>query len=71
MLAEPNARFVTPVGDEPALARALAELAGDEALRRDVGEANRARARAEYEQAVMVDAYRAVYAGAMRRPRFA
>jgi glycosyltransferase involved in cell wall biosynthesis len=70
MLAEPNRAFVTPAGDEPALAAALAALAGDEALRRGIGEANRRRAQDEYDQKAMVASYRAVYARALRRATF-
>ncbi len=70
MVAEANAPFVVPAGDEPALAAALRALAGDEALRRAIGTANRARARAEYDAATMVARYREVYAKALRRPAF-
>jgi len=70
IVAEPNRPYVTPPGDETALAGALAELAGDEGLRRRVGAANRARARAEYDEAGMIAAYRAVYARALRRAAF-
>jgi glycosyltransferase involved in cell wall biosynthesis len=63
MVALENQPFIT--GGEQGFAQALATLAGDEPLRTRIGVANRARARAEYDGAVMVDAYRAVYAGAM------
>ena len=59
-----------PVGDEAALAAALAALAGDAALRARVGAANQARARAEYDEATMVATYRGIYAQAMKRTRF-
>ena len=68
MVGEPNAPFITPPGDEAALAAALARLAGDAALRETVGKANRARAAAEFDEAVMVAAYRALYGGVIGRP---
>ncbi|MBW8753058.1 MAG: glycosyltransferase family 4 protein [Sphingomonadales bacterium] len=70
MLAETNRAYVTPPGDEAALAAALVALAENEALRRGIGEANRRRARAEYDEKTMIAAYRAVYARALRRPAF-
>ncbi|MCW1430451.1 glycosyltransferase family 4 protein [Novosphingobium sp. JCM 18896] len=70
MLVEDNRVFVTPVGDEPALAASLTRLASDEALRRGIGEANRARARAEYDEKAMVATYRGVYARALGRASF-
>jgi L-malate glycosyltransferase len=70
MLAEANRPYVTPAGDELALAVALAELADNEALRRGIGEANRVRARAEYDEKAMVAAYRTVYARALGRASF-
>ena len=68
MLSEDNRRFVVPVDDEAALAAALAELAGDAALRRRLGQANQARARAEFDEARMIGAYRALYSGVLGRP---
>src|SRR3546814_1771730 len=41
MVSAENRRFVTPAGDEAALADSLAELAADAALRTSVGSANR------------------------------
>lgn len=70
MLVEDNRTFVTPVGDEPALAASLATLAADEALRRGIGEANRLRARTEYDEKAMVATYRGVYARALGRASF-
>ncbi len=70
MVAGENRRFITPVGDDAALAAALGELAADPALRAAVGKANRQRAEAEYDEAAMVDAYRRTYAGALGRVSF-
>jgi glycosyltransferase involved in cell wall biosynthesis len=70
MLADANRSFLTPPGDEAALAAALAALAQNEALRRGIGKANRARARSEYDEAPMVAAYRAAYARALGRAQF-
>lgn len=67
MVAEPNHRFIAPAGDEAALAAALRELAADPALRLAIGEANRARAAVEYDEARMVAAYARVYGEAMGR----
>ena len=61
MVADANRRFITPPGDEAALAGALARLAGDDGLRADVGAANRARALAEYDEGAMIDAYARLY----------
>lgn len=65
MLGADNAPYITPAGDEAALARALAALAGDDLLRARVGAANRARAQAEYDEASMVAAYREIYGQAI------
>jgi glycosyltransferase involved in cell wall biosynthesis len=67
MVAEANRPFIVPPGDERALRRALTELAEDHALRKRVGEANRARARKEYDEATMIQRYKALYWGLMGR----
>lgn len=51
--------------DTQPLAAALGELAADRKLRREIGEANRLKAAAEYDQKVMVGAYRRLYSSAM------
>jgi len=63
MLAEENARFVVPKQDEAALADAMRALLADAALRRAVGEANRARAVREFDERVMVATYGRLFAG--------
>jgi glycosyltransferase involved in cell wall biosynthesis len=70
MLAEENRAFLSPAGDEAALAANLQALADDPALRGRLGQANRLRAQQEYDEAAMVATYRAVYAQALRRPDF-
>jgi glycosyltransferase involved in cell wall biosynthesis len=70
MVSGENRSYVTPPGDEAALAWAMAELAGDEALRAAVGEANRACAEAQYDENTMISAYAEVYGTAMGRSRF-
>lgn len=61
MVAPANRPLLAPAGDEAALAAALARLAADADLRCTVGAANQARARADYDEAGMLAAYRALY----------
>jgi len=70
MVSEPNRRFITAPGDDAALAEAVAALAADDVLRRRIGDANRIRVRAEYDESVMAARYAAVYAGALGRASF-
>jgi len=70
MVAPDNAPYIVPPGDEPALATALATLAADPRLRTRIGTANRQKARAEYDEAAMVAAYRQIYARALGRAKF-
>ena len=65
MVAASNLPLITPPGDEAALTAALLRAAGDGALRRTIGAANRARACAAYDETAMIAAYRTVYAGAL------
>lgn len=67
ILAEDNRASVTPAGDVPALAAALATLAADAPLRARLGAANAARAAAQFDIAAMRAAYEAVYTQAMGR----
>ncbi|MXO76080.1 glycosyltransferase [Altererythrobacter aerius] len=67
MVAGENAPFVAPPGDEAALYGALAGLASDADLRQRVGAANKAKARAEFGEKRMIDAYRRLYASAAGR----
>lgn len=63
MVAEPNRPLV--VADEAALAGVLARLAADPVLRADLGEANRAKAREEFDEQPMIAAYRRLYSSAI------
>ena len=65
-----NQPLITPPGDEPALAKALAEAAADPVLRSTVGAANCARAFAEFGEDAMISAYRTTYAAALKRADF-
>jgi glycosyltransferase involved in cell wall biosynthesis len=70
IVAAENAPYIVPPGDEAALALAIAQLSGDEALRRRIGAANQVRARAEFDEAAMARRHAAVYAAALGRPAF-
>jgi glycosyltransferase involved in cell wall biosynthesis len=70
MVATENRPYVVPAGNDGALADALRALAEDPALRRNLGAANRKRARAEYDEKTMIDTYRALYARALGVSRF-
>ncbi|MCA1662113.1 MAG: glycosyltransferase family 4 protein [Novosphingobium sp.] len=70
MIGEANRAYVTDPADEAALARALLELVEAPALRHRIGIENRAKARAEYDEATMVARHAALYARVMGRERF-
>jgi L-malate glycosyltransferase len=70
IVAEPNRPFITPPGDEAALAAALVDLAEDTSRRSTIGSANRARARAEFGEEAMIAAYRQTYGAALERATF-
>lgn len=70
MVAPENRPYITPPGDEAALEAALLALSRDAALRKALGNANRLRARADFDEGAMVAAYRQTYARAMGRPTF-
>jgi glycosyltransferase involved in cell wall biosynthesis len=62
MVAAENRPFITPL-DDTALAKAITSLVSDPALRQRVGAANRAKAVAEFGQAGMIAAWRALFDG--------
>ncbi len=65
MVSAENRPFITPPGDEAALAATLLRLAGDEDLRARIGMANRAHARRHYDEGAMLDAYSRTYGEAL------
>ena len=65
IVAEANRPYIVAPGDEAALATALEQLAQDPALRKALGTANRDRAQSRFDEAGMIAAYRALYAGVM------
>ena len=68
MVAPENAPFIAAHGGEVRLRDAIQPLVLDAALRRSVGDANRAKARAEYDETVMIARYKALYEEALGRP---
>ena len=67
LVASENGPFLSAPGDEPAMLAAIASLAGDRALRHRIGEANRLRARAEYDERRMVERSLALWRGLLAR----
>ena len=61
IVAEPNVPLLAERGDEAGLADALARLAQSEALRTEIGKANRTRAREQFDEAEMAAGYRRLY----------
>jgi L-malate glycosyltransferase len=70
MLAPANRDFLARPGDEGGLAAALEALAAAPQLRSAIGAANKARARAEFDAATMVAAYRVIYGGVLGQKAF-
>jgi glycosyltransferase involved in cell wall biosynthesis len=70
MVSVENREYISRPGNEEDLASKIAALGFDDALRKAVGEANRKRAEAEYDEKTMVSAYRTAYARALRQPEF-
>jgi L-malate glycosyltransferase len=68
MVAPENDGFLIPAHDEVFLRDALNTLAREPDYRRRIGEANRRKAVAEYDEALMIARYRALYEGALGRP---
>ena len=68
MVAAENAPFITKHGGEVRLRDAMQALVDDPALRASIGAANRAKARADYDEGVMIARYADLYAQAMGRP---
>ncbi|WP_174284831.1 glycosyltransferase family 4 protein [Sphingomonas bacterium] len=67
MVAPENAPFIAEAAGEVFLRDAIQPLLLDADLRGTVGAANRTKARAEYDETLMIARYRALYEGAMGR----
>lgn len=67
IVSEPNKPFIARPGSADALASMLSELVANAELRGQLGEANRERARARFDEGHMIEAYRKLYWGAMGR----
>jgi L-malate glycosyltransferase len=65
MVASENGPCLSAPGNEAELAQALERLAADPRLRRRIGEANKAKAIAEYDAKRMIERYRALYGSLM------
>lgn len=70
MVAPENREWIAPAGDDDALAAALAKAAADPEARARIGQANRALAAQDYDEAKMIADYSGVYAGALGRSHF-
>lgn len=67
MVTSENGPFLVDTGDEEALAQSLARLAVDKEARKRIGQANRQKAREEFDERRMIDRYRALYWGLMHK----
>lgn len=67
IVAEDNRPLIVEAEDEAGFAAALDSLAGDNALRRAIGAANRERAAAHYDEKKMIAAYARLYGDAIGR----
>ena len=67
MASEDNAEIFPPPGDEAGLGKVLRNLARDAALRERLGEANRIKAVAQFEQTKILATFRRLFASAMKR----
>ena len=68
MVSPENLPFVTDIANEVRLRDALQALVADPTLRASVGLANQAKARAEFDEAMMIARYRSLYESALGRP---
>jgi glycosyltransferase involved in cell wall biosynthesis len=67
MVSSDNGPALVDAGDEKALAKALARLADDPVTRKRMGQANRQKAREEFDERRMIDRCRALYWGLMQK----
>jgi glycosyltransferase involved in cell wall biosynthesis len=70
MVAPDNAMLLGEPGSEAGLIDNLRRLAEDPALRTALGNANRAKAEAEFDERLMLERYAALYGRAIGRPEF-
>ena len=68
MVSQENRPYLARAGDAVRLRDSLEHFARSAALRTSVGAANRAKARAEYDEARMIAAYARLYGDALARP---
>lgn len=68
MVAPENAPYITDHASEVRLRDAIQALVADPDARARVGAANQAKARADYDEGVMIARYATLYEGAMRKP---
>lgn len=71
MVSLPNVPFICAAGDEINLVASLYELSLNAEGRAAMGAANREKARAEFDEKRMIDAYRRLYSSAMGRDKMA
>ena len=67
IVARENADYITPAGNVGELAEALEEMADEEQARAQIGAANQAKARAQFDKTMMIDRYRSLYGGVLGR----
>lgn len=67
MVASDNGPALVDPGDEKALAKSLARLADDPVTRDRMGQANRKKAREEFDERRMIERYKALYWGLMEK----
>ena len=67
MVSSNNGPALVEPGDEKALAKSLARLADDPVTRKRIGQANREKAREEFDERRMIERYRALYWGLMQK----
>lgn len=67
MVASDNGPYLVEAGDADGLSAQLSRLAADPQARKRVGQANREKARAEFDEARMIERYRALYFGLMQK----
>jgi glycosyltransferase involved in cell wall biosynthesis len=71
MVSSANGPWLVDAGDGDGLAKSLDRLARDPAERKRVGQDNRTKARAEFDERRMIDRYHALYWGLMGKHAFA